>query len=138
MPLEIDRSILGREFDRTAYTTVTADEVYAYAASTGEPIRRDALGEIAPPTFVLRMHGRKFMPNELVEGLGRAGFDAGKDVEFGVPVRAGDTLTSSSAVHDIYEKTGRSGTMVFVVLRTVISNQRGEQVAAVDQKMMFR
>jgi hypothetical protein len=41
-------------------------------------------------------------------------------------------------VHDVYEKTGRSGTMVFIVFRTAVTNQRGEMVAVVDQKMMFR
>jgi hypothetical protein len=41
-------------------------------------------------------------------------------------------------VHDIYEKTGRSGTMVFIVFRTTVSNQRGETVSVVDQRMMFR
>jgi len=41
-------------------------------------------------------------------------------------------------VHDIYEKTGRTGSMNFIVLRTVVTNQRGESVATIDQKMMFR
>jgi hypothetical protein len=41
-------------------------------------------------------------------------------------------------VHDVYEKTGRSGTMVFIVFRTTLTNQRGEMVAVVDQKMMSR
>lgn len=38
----------------------------------------------------------------------------------------------------IYEKTGHSGIMSFVGLRTVVTNQRGEQVALIDQRMMFR
>ena len=64
------------------------------------------------------------------------GFDAGKDIEFGAAIHPGDVLRIRSTVHDIYEKTGRSGTMVFLVLRTEIHNQRGEQVAIVDQRMM--
>ena len=91
----------------------------------------------ASPTFVLRLRGSRFMP-ENMPNLGRTGFDAGKDIEFGVPVRVGDVLTAVSTVHDIYEKTGRSGSMAFVVLRTVVTNQRDEEVAVIDQKMMFR
>ena len=53
-------------------------------------------------------------------------------------MRVGDVLTAVSTVHDIYEKTGRSGSMYFIVLRTVVTNQRHEQVAIIDQKMMFR
>ena len=77
------------------------------------------------------------MPSNLPKDL-RIGLDAGKDIEFGVPVRVGDVLTASSTVHDIFEKTGRTGTMKFLVLRTVITNQREQQVAVMDQKMMFR
>lgn len=140
MESSLDRSIIGKEFDRTAYTTVTDEEILTYAEVTGEPLPERATEGtlVAPPTFVLRLHGRKFMPGELVKGLGRAGFDAGKDIEFGTPIRSGDTLTSTSTVHDIYEKTGRSGTMTFVVLRTVVTNQGGDQIAAIDQKMMFK
>ena len=78
------------------------------------------------------------MPREMPRNLGRNGFDAGKDIEIGAPIRPGDVLTASSTVHDIYEKTGRSGTMVFIVFRTTVTNQDGAMVAVVDQKMMFR
>ena len=95
-------------------------------------------GLIAPPTFAVSLRGKHFMPREMPRNLGRNGFDAGKDIEIGAPIRPGDVLTASSTVHDIYEKTGRSGTMVFIVFRTTVTNQRGETVAVVDQKMMFR
>lgn len=133
MPLDFDRSIIGSEFDRTVLDPVTAEEIRDYVAASGEP----ALADTAPPTFVVRLRGRRFMPANM-PNLGRAGFDAGKDIDFGAPIRVGDVLTAVSTVHDIYEKTGRTGSMGFIVLRTVIHNQRGEQVAVIDQKMMFR
>jgi acyl dehydratase len=64
--------------------------------------------------------------------------DAGKDVEFGVPIRPGDAITVRSILHDVYEKTGRSGSMTFVVLRVTLTNQRGERVAVVDNRFMHR
>ena len=140
MPLEFDRAIIGSEFDRTVMDPVTAEEIHDYAAACGEPSPSvpDGSGDlIASPTFVVRLRGRRFMPASLAQ-FGRAGLDAGKDIEFGAPIRAGDVLTAVSTVHDIYEKTGRSGTMSFIVLRTVITSQRDEQVAVIDQKMMFR
>jgi len=108
-------------------------------AATGETQPPANAGDelIAPPTFVVRLRGRRFMPSNLPKEL-RIGLDAGKDIEFGVPVRVGDVLTASSTVHDIFEKTGRTGTMKFLVLRTVVTNQREQQVAVMDQKMMFR
>ena len=135
MALEFDRSIIGSEFDRTVFDPVTAEEIAEYAATSTEP-QPDS--STAPPTFVVRLRGRRFMPSNLPPDLGRAAFDAGKDIEWGAPIRAGDVLTAVSTLHDIYEKTGRSGSMRFLVLRTVLTNQRGEQVAVIDQRMMFR
>ncbi len=36
MPLEIDPSIIGREFDHTLYGPVTAEELIAFAQALGE------------------------------------------------------------------------------------------------------
>jgi len=134
MALDFDRSIIGTEFDRTVFAPITRDAIQQYVAASGEPAANEVT---APPTFVVRLRGHHWMPANMPD-LGRVGFDAGKDIEFGVPVRAGDVLTAVSTVHDIYEKTGRSGSMVFVVLRTVVTNQREDEVAVIDQKMMFR
>ncbi|MFI5396770.1 MAG: MaoC family dehydratase N-terminal domain-containing protein [Candidatus Binatia bacterium] len=137
MTVEFDRSIVGSEFDRTVFGPVTAESILEYIAVTGEAEPPASPADlVAPPTFVVCVRGRRFMPPKMA-GV-RSGFDAGKDIEFGAPVRPGDVLTSVSTVHDIYEKTGRSGSMAFVVLRTVVTNQRAEQVAVVDQRMMFR
>jgi acyl dehydratase len=135
--MDLDRSSVGTEFDRTVLDPVTEEEILEYASFTGEPVTDDDGCIIAPPSFVLRMRGKRFMPRNLPD-LGRSGFDAGKDMELGVPLRPGDVLTSVSTVHDLYEKTGRSGRMAFIVLRSTITNQQGEQVAIIDQRMMFR
>ena len=135
MALDFDHSIIGSEFDRTVFAPVTKEAVAEYASTSGEPAPNDAT---APPTFVVRLRGQHWMPENLPKSLGRAGFDAGKDIVFGAPVRVGDVLTAVSTLHDVYEKTGRSGSMAFVVLRTRVTNQRDEHVAVIDQKMMFR
>jgi hypothetical protein len=44
----------------------------------------------------------------------------------------------SSEVKEIYEKTGRTGTMVFAVVRSTLTNQRDEVVARIDHRMMNR
>jgi acyl dehydratase len=143
MSVNLDKSLIGSEFDHTEFPPVTAEHMREYAAAALETNPRHLTANdaelVAPPTYVVSLRGRNFMPANLLTALNlRRGFDAGKDIEFGVPVRAGDALTATSTVHDIYEKTGRSGSMVFVVLRTEITNQRGESVAVIDQKMMLR
>jgi len=127
------------EFDRTTFEPITAAEIREYAAACGEvnPAYTGEVDLVAPPTFAVRLRGRHFMPKEL-HGLGRNGFDAGKDMELGDPIRPGDVLTAVSVVHDVYEKTGRSGTMNFIVFRTTVTNQDEKMVAIIDQRMMFR
>lgn len=138
---EIDRSLLGKEFDRATYGPVTAEELIRYARLLGESGRAyldpDAPGGlIGHPSFVCKLRGDRALPEFVVRQMRSGGFDAGKDIELGVPVRPGDELAVKSTVHDVYEKTGRSGSMVFLVLRSEIHNQRGEMVAIVDQRMM--
>jgi hydroxyacyl-ACP dehydratase HTD2-like protein with hotdog domain len=65
-------------------------------------------------------------------------FDAGKDIELGVPIRPGDVISIVSSLHDVYEKTGRTGTMIFVVVRFTMTNQRREMVAIVDNRFMYK
>ncbi len=134
MALDFIRSILGTEFDLTPHASITQEAIDAFVASCGEPAPGPGA---APPTFVLSMRTKYILPRDMRDRL-RAAFDAGKDIEFGATVRVGDVLTSRSTVHDVYEKTGRSGTMAFMVLRTIVTNQRDEHVAVIDQKMMFR
>ncbi len=143
---EFDRSLLGREYDQSTYGPVTAAELIEYARCVGEtnPIYLDEAaakqgpygGLVAHPSFVVRPRGKRVFPEVIMRYLNRGGFDAGKDIEFGVPIRPGDTITIVASIHDVYEKTGRSGSMYFLVLRTELSNQRAEMVAVVDQRMM--
>jgi ribosomal protein S28E/S33 len=142
VPLDIDPAILGREFDHTVYGPVTAEEIVEFAHALGET--RPEYAEpgpalVAHPTFCLRYKSGKFYPDSLPKTIDiRRGFDAGKDLELGVPIRAGDTIHVRSTLHEVYEKTGRTGSMYFVVIRFTMTNQRDETVAIVDNRFMHR
>jgi len=142
MPLEFDPAILGKEFDRAKHDPVTAEELIAFSRALGETAPcyvepgPDLIGH---PTHCVRFRGQKFFPDDLPAGLRiRMSFDAGKDIELGVALRPGDRITVSSTLHQIYEKTGRSGSMVFVVIRFTLTNERAEMVATIDNRMMYR
>jgi len=145
---DIDRTVLGREYDRLTYPPITADELIAYARTLGvtDPLYLDEEaakqgpcgGLIAFPTFVVKLRGGQHMPLEVAREMTRGGFDAGKDIEFGVPIRPGDVITATSTITELFEKTGRSGSMWFAVFRQHLANQNGEMVANVDSKMMQR
>ncbi len=142
MPLDLDRAIIGEEFDRSEYGPITAEELIAFARALGEadPAYVEAGPDlVAHPMYPVRFRGRRFYPDNLPRSIDvRTGFDAGKDVVLGAPIRAGDTLTVRCTLHEVYEKTGRTGSMVFVVIRFTVTNQRGETVATVDNRFMHR
>ena len=41
-------------------------------------------------------------------------------------------------IAQVYEKTGRSGNMIFIVRESELTNQRGEKVAVVRQSLIRR
>ena len=91
------------------------------------------------PTYCVRLKGGKFYPENLPKVIDvRRGFDAGKDLEIGALVRPGDTMQVRATLHEVNEKTGRTGSMYFVVLRFTMTNQRGELLARVDNRFMHR
>ena len=51
---------------------------------------------------------------------------ASQAIENVSPIRPGDTLEAETHLKEVYEKTGRSGKMVFVVWETSFTNQDGE------------
>ena len=142
MPLDIDPAILGQEFDRATHEAVTAEELISFARALGETHPRyvdDGPELVAHPTYCVRFKGQKFFPDTLPEKLRfRMSFDAGKDIRLGSPIRPGDVITVVSTLHEVYEKTGRTGSMVFVVVRFTMENQRGQTVAVVDNRFMYK
>jgi acyl dehydratase len=147
MAVDYDPALIGRIFEVTDPVDVSADRIQRFCAAVGEinPLYTDEQaakagpygGIVAPPSFAVTFrNGRHFF--NYVPRFGRSGLDAGKDVEFLAPIRPGDQIMLSSHVKEIYEKTGRSGSMVFVVVRSTVKNQNGEVVAHIDHRFMNR
>ena len=136
---DVRREWVGVELDRAGYE-VSLQRMLDWAQSCGETDPRfvdpDHPDFQAHPTFTACLtHGPSLPKGFPPLGNGR-GIDGGKSVVIHKPVRAGDVLTGKSSVADIYEKTGRSGTMIFIVHRTDFENQAGEPVATVDWRMI--
>ena len=147
MALDYDPSIIGKVFEETDPVAVSAQEIKDFCAAVGETnpwytdeaaARKGPYGEVvAPPMFALTFrNGRHFFQN--IPHFGKGGFDAGRDVEFINPVHPGDRITLVSHVKEIYEKTGRSGAMYFVTVRSTVKNQNKEVVAHIDHRFMGR
>ena len=142
MPSAIDPALLGRVFDEVEFGPITPDELIGFSRALGETA--SVYVEPGPalrghPTHCVRYRGRKGFPDDFpAHLLGTMSFDAGKDIALGEAIRPGDTVRCATSVHEVYEKTGRTGTMTFVVVRFALTNQRGGHVATIDNRMMFR
>ena len=69
--------------------------------------------------------------------LEAGGLRAGNDYEFFQPVHPDDVVTARRQTKNVYEKTGRSGSLVFWEVETRFFNQRGELLAT-NLETMFR
>lgn len=130
---------VGKEFQHASFS-IDPQRMLDWAEACGEtdprfvdPSHPDFQ---AHPTFPACLNSGPILPKDFPElGNGR-GIDGGKSVEVHAPIRPGDELTGHSLIADIYDKTGRSGTMIFIVHRMNFVNQAGTPVATVDWRMI--
>jgi hypothetical protein len=144
--MAVSASELKQRFAGTVFDSVKVEaplqNLLDYARACGEtdpryvdPAHPDFQ---APVNFATRYHGARMLPEDFPKFDMRIMIDAGKAMEWVSPIRPGDTLTANSQLHDIYEKTGRSGTMMFLVHRMEFFNQKGELTSRVDWRLILR
>jgi len=143
----MEKQAHGRTFNAREPFVVTAERIANFCVAMGEtnPLYVDSVlaaagphgGIVAPPAFVAAFRYADDVFDSLPAFAG-GGLMAGIDIELGAPIRAGDSIRVSSELKETYEKTGRTGTMNFAVVRSTLTNQKGEVVARVDHRMMRR
>jgi acyl dehydratase len=140
-----DASVIGVEVEIGTFE-VTPARVQSYCAALGDtnPLYFD------PEIAARSRHGGLIAPvgllisPQLDQGLdaqvrfGTTMFAAGDRVEIFEVLRPGDRITARQMVKEIYPKTGRSGTMLFVVRRTTYTNQHGRTVATTEFSVVYR
>ena len=149
---DYDRSVLGVEVE-TGSITVTPKLIADYCAAVNEtnPLYTDEEaakagpygGITAPPAMLASVSfGRGGGPGggglDPKVRFGNTVMFAGSELETFAPIHVGDTITARVQVKDVFPKTGRSGTMLFVVHRTVYVNQDGVQVVASERSTVYR
>ncbi|MEC9237780.1 MAG: MaoC family dehydratase N-terminal domain-containing protein [Chloroflexota bacterium] len=66
------------------------------------------------------------------------GLRAGNEYEFFQPIHPDDVINAHWKVEDVYEKTGRTGSIIFQVIETTFYNQRQELLARNTETMFYR
>jgi len=111
----------------------------------GQALARGLRDVMAPPTLVCDTW--QYVDSDMDERgdlTGRGGFKelsglrAGNEYEFFQPVHPDDVLTARWLVKDVYERTGRSGALIFQVVEATFRNQRGELLARNTETLFYR
>jgi len=133
----------GRTFESANPVQITSELIADFCAAIGEtnPLYTDPDaarvgphgGLVAPPSLAAIFGDGENIFQHFPE-LDTRRLLAGIDLEFVAPIRAGDSITTISQIKEIYEKTGRSGPMVFIVISSILRKRNGEVAARVDYR----
>ena len=106
--------------------TVEAGHLKRFSEAIGDPNPR--WSDEAPPTFLVALAPTSYHLPE-AEEYGKGWLNGGNRFEYLEPVRVGDRITATGKVADVYEKSGGSGTLLFIIFETDYVNQHGRTVA---------
>jgi acyl dehydratase len=144
----IDRAYIGRVLP--AHTVeVEKGRLRFFAKAIGErnPVYSDETAARAagfcslpvPPTFLFSLDNEKADPFAYLTEMGvdlRRILHGEQSFTYRAPVCAGEMLTFSSRIADIYSKKG--GALEFVVKETTVSNSAGTMVAELRSVIVLR
>jgi len=150
MPISINTALIGKEYPPYPFT-VERGKIKEFARAIGDlnPCYLDdrvgAASEwgdlIAPPTFAVTFRDETADTGAMLRDLGA---DISRilhgDQEFELfrPLQPGQTYLCRARIVDIYEKSGRSGPMAFVVRETTITDRTNDVVAAMRHITIVR
>ena len=137
--MSIDRSVIGREFRATSLL-ITRSRLQNFAKATGQtdPVYTDVDAAKqaghrdlpVPPTFFFGIELEAPDPFAFLTDLGvdlRTILHGEQSFRYEQMAYAGDELTSTSRIADVYDKKG--GLLEFLVRESTVTNQDGAVVA---------
>jgi acyl dehydratase len=138
--LLLDGDVVGRAAD-LGRVTVTAKSVVGYLRTVGDERRLNAITPgaailEAPPTFCLSLYTGMTPKVELPEDT--FAMYGGHDIELYRPIRAGDVLHVQARITDVFEKSGRSGSLTVVVREVSMRDDSGAEVVRVTERQIVR
>jgi acyl dehydratase len=146
--MQVNRDVIGKEYPPYP-VTVERGRIKDFARAVGDlsPFYLDdAVGRasewgdvIAPPTFATSFRGDDAgaMLRDLGVDISRV-LHGEQEFEIHRQMRPGETYLCRSKVVDIYEKTGKSGPMAFVVRETAVTDDANELVVTMRHITVVR
>lgn len=146
--MTIDASLVGRSWPG-GNLLITRSRLRLFAKATGQtdPVFVDIEAALAaghpdlpvPPTFYLGVELEVPDPIAYLVDLGidmRAVLHGEQSFEYHATAHAGDELSSSSRLTDVFEKKG--GALTFLLTETHITNQKEEKIVTMRSTIIVR
>ena len=150
MPAALNRAVIGKEYPPYP-VTVERGKIKEFARAIGDlnPFyvddrvgRASVWGDvIAPPTFAVTFRDETADTGALLRDLGTdisRLLHGEQEFEIHRPLVPGETYLCRTKIVDIYEKTGKSGPMGFVVRETAVTDATGEIVVTMRHITVVR
>ncbi len=150
MPITVNTAVKGKEYPPFA-VTVERGKIKEFARAIGDlsPFYLDdAVGRasewgdiIAPPTFAVTFRHESAGTESLLSDLGvdiSRVLHGEQELEQFKPIRPGETYLVRTRITDIYEKTGRSGPMAFVVRESTVTDGENDIVVVMRHITVVR
>ena len=128
---------------------ISRRDIVKYSIATEQQQEKYLKGDEAPPMFMFGAL-RPLVP---MDELGPDGIPpdsflpelplkrvmaGGTEMQFHRPVKPGDKLIATRSLHDLYEKQGKSGPLIFAVYNLSVENEDGELVMEEKQTRILR
>ncbi len=118
---------------------VTRRDIRKYAIATGQTLRRYLDGDEAPPLYHVALFWDVVERHELTpDGVSvdkllpkfplEKAMAGGLQITYHAKIRPGDVLTAHRTLTDIYEKSGRSGPLIFYEIVMEVQREDGTPV----------
>ena len=133
------KNMVGVEAEPEVFE-VEKGHIRRFAEAVGDPnplwqdeayARKSRYGSIISPPMFLQDEGKNKFADRLMEIISPDhGFlNGGVDIDYYEPMIPGDTITTRPKLADLYEKQGKTGKLLFMVVEVTFTNQRGKLVA---------
>ena len=135
--------------DSPIWVDVSRRDIIKYAVATDQVRQAYLNGDEAPPMFVFGL----FRPILLLDELNPDGLPplskmpllplkrmmaGGTKLTIHRPIRPGDTLRGTRGIADIFEKEGRKGPLIFVIMELRVTTDAGHPVMEEYQTRIAR
>ncbi|MGA0151517.1 MAG: FAS1-like dehydratase domain-containing protein [Luminiphilus sp.] len=128
---------------------VTRRDIRKYAIATDNRQAKYLAGDVAPPLFHVHLFWDVVPLSELSpDGVSidtllprfplEKAMAGGLDITYHQPIKPGDWLTATRTLTDIYEKSGRSGPLIFYEVFMEVHNDAGEPVVTEKTTRILR